>query len=100
MPVHLPPAGVRDREDWILRHFVHALEQTWNAWCTIAIGMRENGCYVVSPLLLPTRVLWLNLRDRGVDFSHIVESLHDPVDRLAPATEAREISLRRHRISS
>ena len=68
MPVHLPPTGVHDPEEWLLRYFVHALEQTWNAWCNIAIGMRESGCYVVSPLLLPTRVLWLNAHDPGVDF--------------------------------
>ncbi|MCA8023636.1 hypothetical protein [Burkholderia metallica] len=67
MPIHLPPTGVRDSEDWLLRYFVHALEQTWSAWCTIAIGMRENGCYVVSPLLLPTRVLWLDLRKCDAD---------------------------------
>ncbi|MGC3030399.1 hypothetical protein ACPUER_35665 [Burkholderia sp. DN3021] len=64
MPVHLPPAGVGDREDWLLRYFVHALGQTWDAWCAIAFGMRESGCYVVSPLLLPTRVLWLALHER------------------------------------
>lgn len=61
MPVYLqPPAGASDRQDWLLRHFVHALAQTWSAWCAIASGMRENGCYVISPLLLPTRVLWLD----------------------------------------
>ncbi|MGY4725798.1 hypothetical protein [Burkholderia pyrrocinia] len=79
MPVHLPPAGGRDREDWLLRYFVHALGQTWNIWCTIAFGMRENGCYVVSPLLLPTRVLWLDLRDRCVDSDHIVEDFRKQV---------------------
>ncbi|KGD28327.1 hypothetical protein DP59_3107 [Burkholderia pseudomallei] len=79
MPLHLPPAGVFDHEEWLQHYFVHALEQTWNAWCTIAIGMRENGCYIVSPLLLPTRVLWLDLHDRGVDFSHIGENYPEQV---------------------
>ncbi len=59
MPVHLPPIGVTDRQDWLLRQFVDALGQTWNAWCAIASGMQEDGCYVISPLLFPTRTLWL-----------------------------------------
>lgn len=45
-------------QDWLHRHFVHALGQTWDAWCAIASGMQESGCYVVSPLLFPTRILW------------------------------------------
>uniref|UniRef100_UPI003BEEF144 hypothetical protein n=1 Tax=Burkholderia arboris TaxID=488730 RepID=UPI003BEEF144 len=77
LPVYLPPTGVYDREEWLIRHFVHALEQTWNAWFSIAIGMRENGCYVVSPLLLPTRALWLNVYDWGVDFSQMATTFHD-----------------------
>ncbi|MDR6412872.1 hypothetical protein [Paraburkholderia terricola] len=60
MPAHLPPIGVNDQQDWLRRYFVHALEETWNAWCTIACGMQQNGCYVISPLLLPTRLLWLD----------------------------------------
>jgi hypothetical protein len=80
MPLHLPPTGVLDPEEWLLRYFVRALEQTWNAWCTIAIGMQESGCYVVSPLLLPTRMLWLDVRDRGVDFCSTMEDFRKQAD--------------------
>ncbi len=79
MPVHLPPASARNREDWLLRAFIHALGQTWNVWCTIAFGMRENGCYVVSPLLLPTRVLWLDLHNRSIDFGRVAEDFREQV---------------------
>ncbi|MEX3968498.1 hypothetical protein AB4Y42_41205 [Paraburkholderia sp. EG286B] len=58
MPAHLPPTA--DPRGWLHRHFVHALGQTWNAWCAIASGMQESGGYVVSPLLFPTRPLWLD----------------------------------------
>ncbi|MEK6291196.1 MAG: hypothetical protein V4793_07365, partial [Paraburkholderia tropica] len=53
-----PPTA--DPRGWLHRHFVHALGQTWNAWCAIASGMQESGGYVVSPLLFPTRLLWLD----------------------------------------
>lgn len=42
MPAHLPPPVAP--QDWLHRHFVHALGQTWNAWCAIASGMQESGC--------------------------------------------------------
>ncbi|WP_198391674.1 hypothetical protein [Burkholderia ubonensis] len=71
MPIHLPPLGIGEPEGWLLRSFVHALGQTWNIWRTIAFDMRENGCYVISPLLLPTCVLWLDVRKRHFDFSQI-----------------------------
>jgi hypothetical protein len=58
MPAHLPPTA--DPRGWLHRHFVHALGQTWNAWCAIASGMQESGGYVLSPLLFPTRLLWLD----------------------------------------
>ncbi|WP_231957698.1 hypothetical protein [Paraburkholderia tropica] len=60
MPAHLPPPRARDREDWLLRHFVHALDETWRAWRAIASGMQEGGYYVVSPLIFPTRLLWMD----------------------------------------
>ncbi|MCG5076579.1 hypothetical protein [Paraburkholderia tagetis] len=63
MPAHLPPTV--GPQDWLHRHFVHALDQTWNAWRTIASGMQESGCYVVSPLLFPTRMLWMDYADDG-----------------------------------
>ncbi|EJO54197.1 hypothetical protein BURMUCF2_B0456 [Burkholderia multivorans CF2] len=63
MPAYLPPSF--DAQNWLHRHFVHALGQTWNAWCAIASGMQESGCYVLSPLLFPTRLLWLDLPDDG-----------------------------------
>lgn len=59
MPVYWPPVSLNDRHDWLLHHFAHALGQTWNAWCAITSSMQENGHYVISPLLLPTRVLWI-----------------------------------------
>ncbi|HTR05496.1 MAG TPA: hypothetical protein VMJ11_02285 [Paraburkholderia sp.] len=31
----------------------------------IASGMQESGCYVLSPLLFPTRLLWLDFPDDG-----------------------------------
>ncbi|WP_174464467.1 hypothetical protein [Paraburkholderia ferrariae] len=63
MPAHLPPTA--DPQGWLNRHFVHALGQTWNAWCSIASGMQESGRYVLSPLLFPTRLLWLNFPGDG-----------------------------------
>jgi hypothetical protein len=39
--------------------------QTWNAWCAIASGMQESGGYVLSPLLFPTRLLWLDYPTDG-----------------------------------
>ncbi|WP_423394056.1 hypothetical protein [Burkholderia sp. LMG 21824] len=39
MPAQLPPVGVLDEDDWLLRYFVHALGESWTAWCTIAAGM-------------------------------------------------------------
>lgn len=63
MPANLPPSV--DRWGWLHRHLVHALGQSWNAWCLIASGMQESGCYVVSPLLFPTRLLWLDYPDHG-----------------------------------
>ncbi|MFP6560783.1 hypothetical protein WJ542_21140 [Paraburkholderia sp. B3] len=64
MPAHLPPTV--DPWDWLHRHFLHALGQSWNAWCAIASGMQESGCYVLSPLLFPTRLLWVDYPDEGV----------------------------------
>lgn len=58
MPAHLPPTV--DTHDWLRRHFIHALDQTWHAWCAITSGMQESDCYVLSPLLFPTRLLWLD----------------------------------------
>ncbi|TDG02022.1 hypothetical protein E1N52_41950 [Paraburkholderia guartelaensis] len=55
---HLQPTA--DPRGWLHRHFLHARGQTWNAWCAIASGMQENGCYVISPLLLPPRLLWMD----------------------------------------
>ena len=63
MPAHLPPSV--DSQDWLHRHLVHALGQTWNAWRAIASGMQESGCYVVSPLIFPTRMLWMDYPDDG-----------------------------------
>ncbi|MEX3985326.1 hypothetical protein AB4Y45_41005 [Paraburkholderia sp. EG287A] len=60
MPAHLPPPRARDREGWLLRHFVHALDETWRAWRAIASGMQGGGGYVISPLLFPTRLLWVH----------------------------------------
>ncbi|MEX3954133.1 hypothetical protein AB4Y45_46000 [Paraburkholderia sp. EG287A] len=58
-----PFAALSRPQEWLHRHFVHALGQTWNAWCAIASGMQESGCYVLSPLLFPTRLLWLDFPD-------------------------------------
>ncbi|AXF19032.1 hypothetical protein [Paraburkholderia caledonica] len=60
MPAHLPPPSLGVCDDWLLRHFLHALRQTWNTWCAIASEMQENGRYVISPLFLPTRAPWLD----------------------------------------
>ncbi|CAE6818047.1 hypothetical protein R75461_05968 [Paraburkholderia nemoris] len=68
MPVCLPPPGPGDRNDWLIRHFTHALRQTWNAWCTIASGMQENGRYVLSPMLLPTRTFWFDVPEHFGSF--------------------------------
>ena len=60
MPAHLPPTV--DPQEWLHRHFVYALGQIGNAWCPIASGMQESGCYVLR-LLCPTRLLWLDFPD-------------------------------------
>ncbi|MEM5448504.1 hypothetical protein [Paraburkholderia guartelaensis] len=52
-----------DSQDWLHRHFVHALDQIWSAWRAIASGMQESGCYVVSSLLFPMRMLWMDYPD-------------------------------------
>ncbi len=63
MPALLPPPV--DPRDWLHRDFVHALDETRNAWRTIGSGMQESGCYVVSPLIFPTRMLWMDCPDDG-----------------------------------
>lgn len=84
MPAHLPPPGLGGSDDWLLRHFVHALRQTWNAWCAIASEMHENGRYVISPMLLPTRALWLDAPNRFEPFvvPHISGKSHIFTSRL------------------
>ncbi|WP_174479548.1 hypothetical protein [Paraburkholderia heleia] len=61
MSAHLPPTV--DPRDWLHRDFEHAPDQTWNAWRTIASGMQERGCYVVSPPIFLTRMLWMDYPD-------------------------------------
>jgi hypothetical protein len=64
-------------EDWLLRHFIHALDETWRAWRAMASDMQKGGSYVVSPLLFPPRLLWTDCSGDG-DGLGAVDSLMLP----------------------
>src|SRR5260370_6729963 len=52
----------------LLKYFKSDLARTWNAWCLMAASMRNSGNYIASPLLLPTRALWIDPLDRSGTF--------------------------------